>query len=107
MNRVQGPNRLARKRLTGSIDNLWGDPQDLPVSSSGGEVGAPVSSIGFRQFFERHRTQQYSVAFNQLRISRHAGPTFHLMPVQEFTACRSKISRQSGQDFTEQQAGSF
>ena len=40
-------------------------------------------------------------------ISPHAGPTFHVMPVQVFTACRSKISRQAGQDFTENQAGSF
>ena len=40
-------------------------------------------------------------------ISPHAGPTFHVMPVQDFTACRSKISRQAGQDFTEDQAGRF
>jgi hypothetical protein len=40
-------------------------------------------------------------------ISPHAGPTFHMMPVQDFTACRSKISRHAGQDFTESQAGSF
>lgn len=40
-------------------------------------------------------------------ISPHVGPRFHMMPVQDFTACRSKISRQAGQDFTENQAGSF
>ncbi len=68
MNRIQSSNRLARKRLTGSIDDLWGDPQDLPVSSGGNQVGAPVSSLGFGQFFERHRAQQYAVAFNQREI---------------------------------------
>jgi hypothetical protein len=40
-------------------------------------------------------------------ISPYAGPRFHVMPVQDFTACRSKISRQAGQDFTENQAGKF
>ncbi len=68
VNRVQGPNRFARKRLTGSIDDLRGNPQNLPVSSRGGQVSTPVSSLGFRQFFERHRAQQYSVAFNQREI---------------------------------------
>ncbi len=68
MNRVQGSNRLARKRLTGSIDDLLGDPKDLPVSSSDGQVRAPVGGLGFCQFFERYRTQQYPVAFNQREI---------------------------------------
>jgi hypothetical protein len=68
VNRVQGSNRLSRKRLTGSIDDLWCDPQDLPVSSSDGQVRTPVGSLGFRQFFERYRAQQYSVAFNQREI---------------------------------------
>jgi hypothetical protein len=68
MNRVQGSNRFAGKRLTGSVYDLWGDPQHLPVSSCGGQMGAPVSSLGFRQFFERYRAQQYSVAFNQRKI---------------------------------------
>jgi hypothetical protein len=68
MNRVQGSNRLARKRLTGSIHDLWGNPQDLPVSSSDGQVSAPVSSFGFCQFFEGYRAQQYPVAFNQREI---------------------------------------
>jgi len=53
MNRVQGSKRLARKRLTGSFDNLRGDPQDLPVGSRGGQVRAPVGSLGFCQFVER------------------------------------------------------
>jgi hypothetical protein len=68
MNRVQGSNRLARKRLTGAIDDLRGDPQHLPVRSSGSQVRAPVGSLGFRQFFERYRARQYSVAFNQREI---------------------------------------
>ncbi len=68
MHRVQGSNRLARERLTGSLDDLWGDPQDVPMSSGGGQVRASVGSLGFRQFFERYRAQQDSVAFNQREI---------------------------------------
>ena len=64
MNRIQGSNRLARKRLTGSIDDLRGDPQHLPVRSSGSQVRASVGSLGFRQFFQRYRSQHYSIAFN-------------------------------------------
>ncbi len=31
MDRIQGSNRFAGKRLPGALHNLWGDAQDLPA----------------------------------------------------------------------------
>jgi hypothetical protein len=68
MNRVQRSDRLAWKRLAGSIDDLRGNSQDVPVSSSRGQMSTPIRSLGLRQFLERCRAQQHPVAFNQRQI---------------------------------------
>ncbi|MCB1625252.1 MAG: IS110 family transposase [Pseudomonadales bacterium] len=35
-------------------------------------------------------------SYLQVRISRHVGRGFHVMPGQHFTACRASISRHAG-----------
>ncbi len=68
MYRIQGPKRLAWIRLTGSIDNLLGHAQHLPVGSRGNEVSMSIRSLRFGQILDCHRTQQDPVTFNQRQI---------------------------------------
>jgi hypothetical protein len=68
MDCVQGSNRFARKRLTGSIDDVRGNSQDLPVSGRPCQMSVAVCGLCFRQFFERYRAQEHPVAFNQRQI---------------------------------------
>ena len=85
-----------------------GVPHNSKVRLSGGTIettngGAPGESLGNVLYPE---LADLLVDHDQVRTSRHAGPRFHVMPVQHFTsmpvqsftACRSRISRQGGPD---------
>ncbi len=68
MDRIQCANRLLRERLTRAIDDFRTDSQDLPVRGCSRQVRPPVRGLGCRQFFQRQRTQQHSVAFNECQV---------------------------------------
>jgi hypothetical protein len=65
---IECPNRITGKRLTRAVDYLARDSQHLPMSSSLNEVRSTVGSVGLRQFFERHRPQQYAITLDQRQV---------------------------------------
>jgi hypothetical protein len=65
---IECPNRITGKRLTRAVNYLARDSQHLPMSSSLNEVRSTVGSFGLRQFFERHRPQQYAISLDQRQV---------------------------------------
>ena len=70
MKRIERSNRLAWEWLTRALDDLWSDPQHMPVGRRRHQVGPPVGRFSFRQLAERDRTPEYTVAFDQRQIRR-------------------------------------
>jgi hypothetical protein len=45
VDRVEGPNGFAWKRLPGAIDHLTSDSQDVPMRCSSGQLRTPVRCL--------------------------------------------------------------
>jgi hypothetical protein len=70
VNGVEGPNRIARKRLARAFHDLWPDTEDVPVRGGRGQVGAAVCNLGFREFTKRCRPMEDAVALNEREVRR-------------------------------------
>ena len=68
MNRVERSNRLARKRLAGSLDDLGPDSEDVPMGRRPHQVRAPVGRLGLRHFSQDGCAPQDPVALDQCQI---------------------------------------
>jgi hypothetical protein len=68
MDRIERSNRFARKRLARAIDNLWRDPQDVPVGSRRREVRSPIGSFRFRHLVKCSGAQEYAVALDEREV---------------------------------------
>ena len=70
VNGVEGPNRVARKRLPCAVHDLRPDAEDVPVRCGRGQVGAAVCDLRFRKFTQRCRPMEDAVAFNEGEVRR-------------------------------------
>ena len=68
MNSVERPDRLARKRLPRTVDDLAADSKDVPMRGGCREMGAATGRVSLGQVSECSGANQYSIAFNQRQI---------------------------------------
>lgn len=71
MDCVEGLNRLTRKRLSGAIDDLLSNSQDMPMRSRGRQLCTAVRRLCLRQLTQCNRTYQYAIALNECQIGRN------------------------------------
>jgi hypothetical protein len=64
VNRIKCADRLAWEWLPRTIDDLWTDPQHMPVRRRCHEMSLPVSGLCLRQLAEYDGTQEHAVAFD-------------------------------------------
>jgi transposase InsO family protein len=67
---IECPNRITGKRPARAVNDLARNSQNLPMSSSLGEVRSTVGSFGLRQFLERRRPQQYAITLDKRQVGR-------------------------------------
>ena len=70
MDGVERADRVAGERLPRAFDDLFRDPQHVPVGRSRGKVRAAVGGIGLGEFVERQCPQQDTVALDQRQVGR-------------------------------------
>ena len=68
MNRIRGPNRLARKRTARSLDNLNVKPQDIPMGSCAIEACPAIGDPRLRNLTQCQSANQNAVALDQRQI---------------------------------------
>jgi hypothetical protein len=68
MNRVERANWLARECLSGTIDDLGCDAQDMPVRGCPDQVRFSIRRLGFGEFTERSGAQKDAIAFDKGQV---------------------------------------
>ena len=70
MNRIDRSNRFAGKWLTGALDDVRTDPEDVPMRRRHSEMCASIRSLGLAQFAKRGGPEQHTIAFYQRQVGR-------------------------------------
>jgi hypothetical protein len=68
VNRIEGSNRFAWKRLPGAINYFANDPQDVPMRSYSRQLCAAIRRLRLRQFAQIDRSDQHTVALNERQV---------------------------------------
>jgi len=65
MDGVEGPDRLRRKRPTGTVLDLGADVEDDPVLGGAGQDRSPLGRHGLGESVDGDRTDQRSITLDQ------------------------------------------
>jgi hypothetical protein len=73
MDRIEGSNWIARKRLAGALDDFRANTEGVPARCRHCEVCAPIRCFSLRQLTKRGGPQQHAIALDEGQVGRDNG----------------------------------